>query len=319
MSELEVFGTRCLELLSDAATVTVLAYLRRQPASALDIEHARLGIEQRVALARLRALVGHGLVGLLDREGSRSARLLRHRLRRSGDAIQTVIEVAADCESGWPGGTHALTPGVRALTVAGDPESRAIARALAYQRLRLGELEVLLPEITHGTLVRRLRDRAAQGLIHSTKEGREAWHGLTAAARRLATIPLYAARWEWAHGDRDKALLGSDLAGLVHQLAPLVRLREEVNGVCLLHEDWHSTFQSDIYLAARGGGISPIVTPPSSVGTSGEGTPEQWVQALIADEPMRLIGTGDPTLLSAVVSGLHGQLCRPRRTASSLA
>ena len=35
MSELEVFGARCLDLLSDAAIVTVLGHLREQPMSAV--------------------------------------------------------------------------------------------------------------------------------------------------------------------------------------------------------------------------------------------------------------------------------------------
>jgi hypothetical protein len=60
---------------------------------------------------------------------------------------------------------------------------------------------------------------------------------------------MSAARWEWVFDERDKGLLASDLAGLIHQLAPLARVSEDMNGICKLHEVWHTTRQSDVYLA----------------------------------------------------------------------
>jgi len=47
------------------------------------------------------------------------------------------------------------------------------------------------------------------------------------AARRLASLAMSAARWEWVFDDRDKGLLTSDLAGLIYQLAPLARVSED--------------------------------------------------------------------------------------------
>src|SRR6202034_482187 len=112
-----------------------------------------------------------------------------------------------------------------------------------HERLRVRDLEALIHEISHGTLERRLRDREAQGLIKSQREGREAWHSLTDSAPLQGAIAMYAGRWEWIFGDTDKGLLASDLAGVIHQLAPLVRLPDQLNGICRMREDWHTTLQ----------------------------------------------------------------------------
>ena len=59
---LEVFGTRCLEVLSDEATLAILLHLGREASSPSQIEASIDGIGYRVALARLRLLRSRGLV-----------------------------------------------------------------------------------------------------------------------------------------------------------------------------------------------------------------------------------------------------------------
>jgi DNA-binding HxlR family transcriptional regulator len=306
---LEVFGTRCLDVLSDEATLAILLHLREEPSSASQIEASCDGIGYRVALSRLRLLLLRGLVDLVDADGHQQRRV-PHRLTASGRAILTVVDVAADCEAGWPRPPASFgPPGSTALGVSADPACRAIARALAHDRLRASDLERLLPDISHGTLLRRLRYCTALGLLSTEKEGRSAWLSLGDAARRLASLAMSAACWEWAFDDRDKGLLASDLAGLIYQLAPLARVSEDMNGVVKLHEDWPTTLQSDVYLAVGGGRLTPFVVGPLGPwNTVASGTPQQWSEALISGDPAGITSNGDRTLLEAVIASLNPEL-----------
>jgi DNA-binding HxlR family transcriptional regulator len=102
MSALKVFGTRCLDVLSDEATLAILLHLRERPSSASKIEASVDGIGYRVALSRLRLLLSRGLVDLADDADGHHERRVPHRLTTSGRSILTVVDVAADCEAGWP-------------------------------------------------------------------------------------------------------------------------------------------------------------------------------------------------------------------------
>src|ERR1700693_914170 len=309
ITALEVFGTRCLDVLSDEATLAILLYLRGEPSSASQIEASVDGIGYRVALARLRLLLLRGLVDLVDADGHHQRRV-PHRLTTSGRAILTVVDVAAACEAGWPQPRESFgPPGSTALGVAADPACRAIARALAHDRLRAGELERLLPDISHGTLLRRLRYCTALGLLDTDKEGRSAWVSLTDAARRLASVAMSAACWGWGFDDRDKGLMASDLAGLIYQLAPLARVPEDMNGICKLREDWPTTLQSDVYLAVGGGRLTPFVVGPLGPwDTVASASPQQWSEALISGASTGITSTGNRALLDAVIAGLNPEL-----------
>jgi DNA-binding transcriptional ArsR family regulator len=193
--------------------------------------------------------------------------------------------------------------------VSADPACRAIARALAHDRLRAGDLGRLLPGISHGTLLRRLRYCAALGLLNTEKEGRSAWLSLSDAARWLASLALSAACWEWMFDDRDKGLLASDLAGLIYQLAPLARVPADVNGIVKLHEDWPTTLQSNIYLAVGGGRLTPFVVGPLGPwDTVASGTPQQWSEALVNGHSTGITSAGDRALLDAVIASLNPEL-----------
>ncbi len=310
MSALEVFGARCLDVLSDEATLAVLLHLREEASTPSQIEASVDGIGYRVALARLHVLLLRGLVELVVGADGHQQRRVPHRLTAAGRAILTVVDTAAECEVGWPRPPVSFgPPGSTALGVSADPACRAIARALAHDRLRAGDIERLLPDISHGTLLRRLRYCSALGLLETEKEGRGAWLSLSDAARRLARLAMSAARWEWMFEDRDKGVMASDLAGLVYQVAPLARVPEDVNGIVKLHEDWPITLQSDIFLAVGGGRLAPFVVGPLGPwDTVASGTPQQWSEALVNGDPAGISSTGDQVLLDAVIAGLHPEL-----------
>jgi DNA-binding HxlR family transcriptional regulator len=310
MSALEVFGTRCLDVLKDEATLAVLLHLREESSTASQIEASVDGIGYRVALARLRLLLLRGLVDLVVDGDGHQQRRVPHRLTASGRAILTVVDTAVDCEAGWPRPPVSFgSPGSTALGVSADTACRAIARALAHDRLRAGDLERLLLDVSHGTLLRRLRYCTALGLLNTEKDGRSTWLSLSDAARRLASLAMSAGRWEWVFDDRDKGLMASDLAGFVYQLAPLARVSEDVNGICKLHEEWHTTLQSDIYLAVGGGRLTPFVVGPLGPwDTVASGTPQQWSEALVNGDPAGISSTGDRALLEVVIAGLNPEL-----------
>jgi DNA-binding HxlR family transcriptional regulator len=297
-------------MLSDEVTVAVLVHLRERASSVTEIQQAIPGMGYRMALLRLGKLLSLGLVDHRQPKGRR-ARGAPHHLLTPGRAIQTVIDVAAECETRLPRRPNTFgVSGGGVLSVVADRRSRAIARALAHERMRAGDLERHLQHISHGTLHRRLRQGETVGLIASEREGRETWHSLTDSYRRLASVALYAARWEWIFGEHDKGLIASDLAGLIHQIAPLVRLPPHIRGICLLQERWHTTLESDVYLAAAGGRLSAfVIAPLAGRNALAHGTPQQWAQALVTGDPLSVTGTGDDALLAAVIAGLHRELC----------
>jgi DNA-binding HxlR family transcriptional regulator len=238
-----------------------------------------------------------------------NARGRRYQLTEAGRAILPVADTAVRCQDKWPVQPSSYgAPGAAALSLAGDVALRAAALALAHDRMRVSELAVLLPEVSRTTLKRRLRDAADLSVFESTQEGRGVWYGLTDAARCLSVLVLRAAGWEWGYGERNRELLTSDIAGLIYQIAPLARLPESVNGVCVLHEDWHSTLQSDVYVVARDG---RLVALPVGVGhrdAEAAGSPDGWVRALIANDPSAIAASGDRELVAAIVAGLHDAL-----------
>jgi DNA-binding HxlR family transcriptional regulator len=219
-----------------------------------------------------------------------------------------VIATAVRCQEKWSVQPDTYgPPGAAAISLASDVALRIAARALAHERMRVGELAALLPEARRSTLKRRLGEAATLGVLASRKEGRAVWYGLTDDARCLSVLVLKAAAWEWGFGE-EKELLSSDIAGLIHQIAPLARLPEDVNGVCLLHEDWPRTLQSDVYVVARDGRLNALMLAPGHRDAEASGSPEQWARALIANDPSAIVASGDPQLVAAIIEALHGAL-----------
>jgi hypothetical protein len=82
-----------------------------------------------------------------------------------------------------------------------------------------------------------------------------------------------------------------------------------VNGICKLHEEWHTTLQSDIYPAVDSGRLTPFVVGPLGPwDTVASGSPQQWSEALISVNPAGITSTGNRALLEAVTTGLNPEL-----------
>jgi DNA-binding HxlR family transcriptional regulator len=314
MNELEVFGTHCLEVLSNEVTLAILLCLRARAMTPTEMAEASQRLGYRIVLARLQALLRLELVLLLDSPRQRGVSGHRrgglHGLSASGLAILDVVNVAAECEQAWPRRPTSFgPPGAVALGVVADHPFQAIARALASKPLRASELERLLPEISHGTLLQRLHDYAELGLFTREEQGRAIWYSLTDAARRLATVTLHAALWELLYGERERDRLAGDLAGFVYQVAPLVRLPTAVSGSCVLHDDWHTVLQRDIYLGAGAGQLAVHFVPPvGPIDSDAHASPQQWSRAIIEGNPSGIYTAGDRGLLEATICGLHGTL-----------
>jgi hypothetical protein len=103
MSELEVLGARCLDLLRDTTTVTVLGLLRERPMSALDIQDAGTGLAWRVALSRLSTLLALGVVEFAEHQASsRALRQAPHQLLTKGRALESVVDRPAIAKTAGP-------------------------------------------------------------------------------------------------------------------------------------------------------------------------------------------------------------------------
>jgi DNA-binding HxlR family transcriptional regulator len=305
-----MFGTRCLELLDDKPSRAVIERLRLRPESPAEMEVALQGVSYRVLVARVRDLVHRGVIEPA-REPSQEecAHGTRYQLTEAGRAILPVISTAVRCQQKWPVRQNSYGPqGAAAISLAGDVALRIAARALAHEPMRVGELAALLPEARRSTLKRRLAEAAALGVLASRKEGRAVWYDLNDEARCLSLLVLKAAAWEWGFGEVKRELLSSDIAGLIHQIAPLARLPKDVNGVCLLHEDWHRTLQSDVYVVARAGRLTTPLVALGHRDAEASGSPDQWARALIANDPSAIVAGGDRQLVAMIIEALHATL-----------
>jgi DNA-binding HxlR family transcriptional regulator len=302
----ETFGVQWLGLVGDEIKAAVLVSLRKRPAAAAELAQQLSGVAYDAARRRLRALEAGSFVepDIPDEETSSngSAGGVR-RLTDRGLALASVRDVAAEWEAKFAPWTPATrTLGAEAARIAADVPTRAIGRALAHGALRVSELEPQLTDLSHAALISRLGELAERGLLIREAQGREVSYTLAEAGRRLVGVMVSAAWAEGAHVDLDTR--GSDLAGAMHQLAPLARV-SGVSGVCAIREHWHTTVQEDVYLSAGGGRLTALaVGPVGQPAARAEGNPVQWGMALIGDYAQALTIEGDGELAKAIVESI---------------
>jgi len=198
--------------------------------------------------------------------------------------------------------------GLWALKLVRDRHTRGLVRALADASLRPTELEVRLTELGRSALLDRLRSLTGCGVLLREEHPGEVRYALADCARHLGLI---VARAAWCEGQRaspaDRALV-SDLPGLLHLLAPLVRIPQDLSGICRLRIE-KATLEAEIYLTAASGRIAALGAAPTAAPQAvSHASPRDWCGALLHGDPSKISTTGDAMLGRAVLDGLSTAL-----------
>ena len=315
MSNRHQLGDATLDLLSDACMLAVLSELSDGPASAREIEARAQGIPWWTADRRLESLECSGFVSLahesetLPREKERRAQpRARYALTELGrEFLLEIAAAAARCEQTWcsPPSGRLDVPGLWALGIVKDPHTRSLVRALADGPLRAAELRARVPQVAHSTLMRRLKTLPEEGVLVREKQAGKVHYALADSARHLAILPLRAAQCEWRRATSADRSLSGDLPGLLHVLAPLVRISADAKGTCGWHLDSKTALEADIYLTATSGKVAVLNAAPTTAPQAlAHATPEVWCEALLHGDRAAVLTTGDDALFDAVFNGL---------------
>jgi DNA-binding HxlR family transcriptional regulator len=318
MSERHQLGDATLELAADLCMLAVLDELSRGPMRASEIERCAPGIPRWTALRRLRTLARNGYAGPVPERDTRSPRRgraggIRARYELTDLGRECLLEVPAAAvhwEQRWcsPPPEQPGPAGLWALKLVRDRHTRGLVRALADAPLRPTELEVRLPELGRSALLDRLRSLTGCGVLLREEHPGEVRYALADSARHLSLIVVRAARCEGQRASpADRALIG-DLPGLLHLLAPLARIPQDVSGICRVHIDG-AVLEADISLAAAKGGIAALGTAPTATPHAvSHGTPRDWCEALLHNDPSKIVTSDDAKLVRAVLDGLSTAL-----------
>jgi DNA-binding HxlR family transcriptional regulator len=315
MAERDQLGLSALELVADRRMVRVLTELSAGPIRPTQLERALPQASHSVLMRRLRHLVGNGLAGCEQEAGipprPGAPAVPRRAFYGLTDAGERLLDVAAEADR-WE---HACLPelnvGTLALQLSANRRTRDILLALADGPLAVCDVQARLPELARSTLWRRLRALLDAGLLDRQDVLGVQRYALTGPARRLASLAMVAARWEWHWFRPDGASLGSEVIDSLRLVAPLVCVSPHLSGVCQIRFTTKlQPTNNDIHLAVRTGALVALRRAPAAPPRAlGEATDEAWCDVLLgADRPFR--ATGETSLLVAVVGAIRSALRR---------
>jgi DNA-binding HxlR family transcriptional regulator len=320
VSESERAQGTVLTLLAEDRMTAVLRALADGPQRPSTVEQ-KLGASHSVVFERLNRLVDLGLLSHEHRPGepphSDSAGVPQRALYGLRDAGRAVLDVVAQAER-WDAAHQpaaASRPGSMAIKLLGDRYMRAILFALADGVLQAGEIAADLLDLGRSSLRRRLRELALVGMLQAHQLGRTRSYELTCAARRLASVAIVAARWEWRWGSAQRSLPAADeLGAILSLIAPATRLSRSLAGVCRLQVQCSSSERGEIFLDAHAGRVrilSAEHAPAQVTQAIGLATPDDWSEALLSGElPQQ--SCGDQRLLVGVLRAVATALSLQR-------
>jgi DNA-binding HxlR family transcriptional regulator len=311
-----------LALLGEDRMTAVLRALTGGPARPSRVEQ-KLGASHSVVFERLNRLVDLGLLSHERRPGepphSDSAGVPQRALYGLRDAGRAALEVVAQAER-WdaacePQPTAASKPASTAIKLLGDRYTCAILFILADGALRAAEIAAGLLDLGRSSLRRRLRELALAGMLEAHQLGRTRNYELTCAARRLASVAIVAARWEWRWGSTQRSRrAAADLGEILSLITPAARLPRSLAGVCRLQVHHSSGEHGEIFLDARAGTVRPLSAERAAAHLTeaiGVATPDEWCEALLSGELPRQ-SCGDLRLLEGVLQAVAAALSLQR-------
>jgi DNA-binding HxlR family transcriptional regulator len=319
VSESERAGSTVLTLLAEDRMTAVLRALAGGPLRPSRLEQ-ELGASHSVVFERLNRLVDLGLLSHEHRPGepphSDSAGVPQRALYGLRDAGRALLDVVAQAER-WDAACRlqpaaaASTSGSVAIKLLGDRHTRAILFVLANSALRTAEIADALLDLGRSSLRRRLRELTLAGVLAADQLDRTHSYELTCAARRLASVAIVAAYWEWhwRNAQRPRAA-AVELGEILSLIVPATRVPQSLDGVCRLQVHDDRGEGGEVVLMARAGAVRRLSgepLPPPASRAVGVATADGWCEALLSAElPQQ--SCGDRLLLARVLQALAAAL-----------
>jgi len=293
-----------LTLLANRPTIELLRALEGDVSTRPDLEQRLRSMSRSRLTSRLAQLLGRQLI-ICQHIPARRARV-GYVLTPAGRGL---LEIAEALSVALPGATS--SPDMPLAALIASRGHRAIIRALAYRPLTGAELELCLPSIPHATLLRSLnRLRDAQLLVARRGNGRRhVRYELTTEARRLGRTAVLVARWRWRWTPEHVPAGTTDLASVVHLVAPLASVPRISRGVCMLHAQPPPGANGlpDVYLSVANGRVTPLaVGSPRDPDCRMRAAPASWCEALMSGDSASICMQGDRRLGEVVITALAG-------------
>ena len=299
-------GVPILCCLAEEWTVPILRELDAGPLRPSELDERLPRAPHAAVMRRLRQLHSGGVV-LRQRSRGLSPRA-DYFLTDAGRELMEIPRAA----DRWA--RHASPPdsgrrpaGRLALRLTADEMTRTILLSLADGPLRPLELEKRLPQVGRSAVRDKLGRLVIAGILTRSTLGGYPNYSLTPSARRLSLLGLLAGYWEWRWTTGVEAHDGSELAGLLRLLAPVVRTPEPLAGVCRLRVA-SDPRDRDVYLVADHGRLAAVHAASGPVEAVGYAAPEVWCDALLHMQLAGITKTGDATFMVAVLASVSSAL-----------
>lgn len=311
-------------LLADDASRAVLLALGEPPpdgdAGWAITEQPLPGLTPRVIRERLRDLERSGLAEIVERGPANGGAPSLWGLTTAGRDLFRLQALIARivARASEPKAVARRTAEERAIgqTVGwfADPVTVQILRALAIAGEPLGpvSLEQAVDPVPRRTLYRRLTpllDEGAVVRITGHTVPRSTWYELGDRWRPAAAIPVLCTWWESRHWTDEGPSTTFDPEGVIHTIAPLVRLDRKRPARDVRLGFGGPATQRSLVLRVSGDRISTGVSSDApDVDATASGGDTAWAAALVTDGSGRLQLDGDADLARAVIIAIRAAL-----------
>lgn len=260
-------------------------------------------------LEKLRAVERVHLAGRAHRVG--------WRLTAAGRELIALHELIGDCERRL-GLTGADDSEARLLATLRFLNARMVIWALAGGSLSLADLERQLPEVPHTTLQHALERLGEAGVIDAHENGGGRVFQLARCARGpIALIVTAGVRWRLRFAPERPPFVAGNLTGLIGLLAPALRVRSAVQGVCVMQSTADQDRPAngrprrwpDARLSVLRGRLSPL--PPGFTERPQARMRAEdlcWCEALVGGDASKIDVDGDRELAGAVLGAITAAL-----------
>ncbi len=242
---------------------------------------------------------------------------VRYALKATQPHFDAAYTASIAWEQAWDLGSEPHE-GLFALQAAAHPLWVTTVATLADAPLAFTELEQRIGG-PHSTLWDYIQSLVADQLLERIEGPEEkVLYASPENARRLAVVPVIAVSMEWSLGRVVNPAYASNLYDLVHALAPLAVVEQDIGGDCHLHVDCRDCMNPDVYVRIDSGRLLPLQAPPEQPPAAvAHATPAGWCEALLACRPTATSRTGSHRLFCAALTALSGALV-PAQVAGSL-
>jgi DNA-binding HxlR family transcriptional regulator len=314
-------GTFALSLLSIPLNVHLLEALEEEPRSLRDLR-ATVGTPPSSTMRKqLRALTDVGAV--IRRQQLEFPGAVEFELGPAGAELLEIAQLLQGWLAASPLGEIELgsTAAKGSLKALVEGWNTKIIRAVAARPLSLTDLNQLITSLNYPSLERRFSAMRSCGLLESCPcEERSTPYGPSRWLRRASGPLMAAAQWERQHAATKIADERFDFEAAFLLATPALSLSAEAAGRCRLGVELRNG-SGELALAGvrlqvvEGEVLSCVAKPEGAADASASGSSSSWVTALTTGCLDDLYLSGDRSLATEVVEGLHRELFRALQAA----